>query len=79
MDDFLEIVVAPLVVIMVFVGGITFGAIKWQHSMDQTACTVFADQSGRETKFVDYNWASWDCLTPQSDGKWISTSNLRDI
>lgn len=81
--DFVAEVVAPILfvgtLLVGIVGGATYGAIRWQHGLDKTSCEIFADQSGRETKFVDYNWGSWDCLTPQSDGKWISTSMLREV
>jgi hypothetical protein len=44
---------------------------------DEAACHSFAKQSNRTTKFVSYTYWHWDCLTPTSDGKWISVDNLR--
>lgn len=49
------------------------------HHYDVAACSSFGEQSNREVKFVDYTYWSWDCLTPTTDGKWISTSRLRDL
>jgi hypothetical protein len=46
---------------------------------DKAACHTFGDRSNREVRFVTYTYWSWDCLTPTVDGKWISTSRLRDV
>lgn len=49
------------------------------HNLDVTKCRTFHEQSGYETKFVDYNFFDWDCLARTSSGKWVSTEKLRDI
>lgn len=46
---------------------------------DAAACHSFGKQSDRTVRFVNYTYWKWDCLTPSSDGKWISTSMLRDL
>lgn len=60
--------------------GITWvGVVKANRYFGQKNCTAFATLSGRETKFVEYSYGSFDCLTPAKDGKWISASALREI
>ncbi len=50
-----------------------------QHHFDAKSCVVFAEQSGYDTKFVDYNFLQWDCLAHRDDGKWVSRDSLRDM
>lgn len=50
-----------------------------EHHYSKASCNAFGLTSGREVRFVDYTFWSWDCLTPASDGKWISIDNLREI
>ena len=69
MEEFTPIAVIALIIIAV---------VSFAKGVDRNACTKFAEQSNRETKFVDYSFWYWDCLTPTKDGKWISTYNLRD-
>jgi len=40
------------------------------------ACYVFSQNSGFETKFVEYTFWHRDCLAKLDDGKWISAYNL---
>lgn len=49
------------------------------HHYDVAKCDTFAQQTGYETKFVDYNIADWDCLARTASGKWVSTSQLREV
>lgn len=43
-------------------------------------CDRFSLESNRETKFANYTYWSYECLTPSSDGKtWISTNKLREV
>lgn len=46
---------------------------------DRNTCASYQQQTGRDTRFVVYTWVSWECLTPAADGKWIPTSQLRDL
>ncbi|QRY51814.1 hypothetical protein [Mycolicibacterium septicum] len=78
--DFLFAIVVPGLVALVVIGGLATGIMKLVvEPVDRSSCAAFAEASGRETKFVEYNFFEWDCLTPQSDGKWISTSMLREV
>ncbi len=59
---------------------VCFLVIGLQRHYGRVTCDSFASQTGRETKFVVYNFfATGDCLTPTADGKWIPTSNLREF
>lgn len=68
------LIVGCLLFITVLLGvGLTAG---YYH--DKALCKSFGNQTNREVKFVRYTIVSWDCLTPTANGKWISTSNIRD-
>lgn len=62
--------------------GLTVALVFTIQGMDRVnlrhACDSFAQQSGFQTKFVDYTAFSYDCLAERSDGKWISTKMLRE-
>lgn len=36
---------------------------------DRVNCTAFGQNSGRETRFVEYSYWSWACLTPTHTGR----------
>lgn len=67
-----------LVIAGIVTAGVAIG-IPVQRHFDRVACRSFAVNANRETKFVIYNFFSWDCLTPTGDGRWISTDNLREF
>jgi hypothetical protein len=71
MEDFYKILLFVLVVIAAFF----WLGDMFARSVERQACMVFSQESGRETKFVEYGFAAYDCLTPQKDG-WISAHNL---
>lgn len=81
--DFLLDAVLPfvgfLLVVAVIIAGLLFAIRGFGHHIDERTCSAFSIQTGREAKFVDYSWLSWDCLTPASDGKWVSTDALREV
>lgn len=67
-----EIVGMAVVVILILVGGF------WMYtSYRKAACSTFSRESHRETKFVDYGFGNYDCLTLDNNGTWISTYSLR--
>lgn len=59
--------------------GIGVGVNTISRSQSESSCTAFASETHRETKFVNYTYWDYDCITPASDGKWISTKALRDV
>ena len=63
----------------IFVCAVVLIANATEKHYDRAGCHSFADRTGRETRFVEYTYWSWDCLTPSEDGKWISVDNLRDF
>ena len=65
--------------IATLIGGVIVGSTAYSKQQDRIACRVFSEQSSRETRFVIYNYWKWDCLTPSGDGKWISTTALRQF
>ena len=79
--DFVLGGIAILLVCVALITGLVLGVNAFDRSQQQKACIAFSQQSGRQTKFVEYTYWSRDCLTPSSDGSgtWISAYNLRDI
>jgi hypothetical protein len=49
------------------------------HNLTVSKCHTFAEASGYQTKFVDFNFFSYDCLGKTSDGRWIPTDRLHDV
>jgi hypothetical protein len=52
--------------------------VSFEKSQVRKSCEVFSLVSGRETKYVEYTFWKFDCLTPQNGG-WISSYNLIGI
>ncbi len=76
MRDFIEILAVPLlgsifVIFMIFALILSFA-----KSQTIKTCSVFQQQSGFNTKYVEYTYFNFDCLAEQTDGKWISTDNI---
>lgn len=77
-DDFFTAVCGLVgIVLVVVVFGLPIRAVR--HHYGVNSCGIFAEQSGYDTKFVDYNFFQWDCLAHRDDGKWVSKDNLRDM
>lgn len=75
-DVFVGIVAVSFVCVgLVFL--LKVGMNGFSKNQVRQACNVFSVESKRETKFVEYTYWNFDCLTPQSDGKWVSAFNLR--
>lgn len=47
--------------------------------VDMSNCHKFGINTSRTTKFVNYNWFQWDCLTHTSTGRWIPIDQLREF
>ena len=77
--DFVGVIAGILLVLVLFVGGLTVAGTRISKHYDEVNCHSFAEQANRQTKFVTYSFWAWDCLTPTADGKWISTKNLREF
>ncbi len=79
-DDNFAVVIGFMVIgLIVLIFGIVLVVNRTTHHYDKINCHRFAVNTNRETKFVDYTFWRWDCLTPSGDGKWIPTDQLRDI
>ena len=77
--EFWGFMAASLGGIVLAVGTLIVGGTELDRGFDHRACTAFSGASNRTTKFVEYTYWSWDCLTPTADGKWISTTLLREF
>lgn len=82
MDDF-KMFAAVLGAVLggtaVLFGGVFSTIRQIDHHFSVSACSSFHAASGYETKFVDYNLMSWDCLGKTANGKWISVANIHDV
>jgi hypothetical protein len=68
---------------VVAVGALSLGIfgliISVGRHYNRVECRTFAQTTNRETRFVLYSTFRWDCLTPDGNGKWIPTKNLREF
>lgn len=58
--------------------GIALNVSVGRHN-SRVSCRSYAQQTGRETRFVIRQTFDWDCLTRASDGRWISINQLRAV
>ena len=62
-------------VVVAFVVPIRYG----MHWVATTDCREFSAATGRQVKFVDYTWFTWDCLVQTDLGRWVPRDALRDV
>ena len=79
LKELLSILAVMLAVVIVLVGGLTYVFLRVDRHYDQQACEQFQEATHRQTSFVVYHWAEWDCMTPGSDGRLLPIDQLRDI
>jgi hypothetical protein len=46
---------------------------------DRASCNGYQNQTGRETRFVNYWLLSWDCVVRSSDGRWVPVDQVREV
>ncbi len=78
MRHFLGVVVFLSLVILLSLS-IPLGIRMWDHNNQVTVCRRFQEETGYQTKFVDYNFFYYECLLKGSDGKWIPADKLREV
>lgn len=78
-DSFLGFMAVVLALTVAVIGGVLVVAVYLGESYDKNQCPKIGAAMHRPTKFVRYNYLSWDCLTPDNSGHWISTDNLRVV
>lgn len=76
---FATIVTGVVAAVCVIALAVAVVANRISKHYDKAACHSYSTNTGRQVRFVTYTFWSWDCLTPAADGKWIPTSNLRDL
>ncbi len=72
--QFIGIVVGAIITTTLLI----VGGYQGMKPLAVTQCSSFSQESGYETKFVEYHVLSFDCLAERTDGRWISTSKLRE-
>lgn len=65
-------------------GLLVFGAMLFIFSVAQMVrvyerweCEQFGKETGRQVKFYEPSWLSWECMCLGADGKWIPTKQIR--
>lgn len=59
--------------------GLMLLIVPISRHVDRNNCHKFATNTNRTTKFVEYNWFQWECLTNTSTGRWIPIDQLREF
>lgn len=77
MED-LGIFVAVGLIILLLIGVPVVGITAIDKHYSRINCVKFAEASGFETKFQDYNFFSYECLAKRTDGKWVGSDKLRE-
>lgn len=82
MSDDTKVVVYVLTTIVVavalIVGSLSLGARFVSHHYDVKRCDRWGQETGRETRFADYHFWSWQCLTRSQDGRWVPIDKVWD-
>lgn len=65
------------VVIAAFISGLLAVLNISCRAFHRHECAGFAAETGREARFVDYGWGSYECLVMAPDGKWVPSTALR--
>lgn len=81
MKDIIEsigIFIALIFTIILITSPFVLFGNAWGKSQTSKSCDTFAIESDRETKYVEYTYWRYDCLTLTDSGNWISAYNLRD-
>jgi hypothetical protein len=71
--------VVIILVSILFGVALSFGMWKLDISQFKGACKKFGASSGREVKFVQYSFNSYDCLVKVSPDRWIPKENLGQV
>lgn len=76
--DILKAFVVVLVIMSIPLGLLVIIGTSIDKSNTRKSCDVFGVISGYETKYVEYTYWNFDCLAKTENGKWLSTSSLRE-
>jgi hypothetical protein len=74
MGDFFKIIVGffgLLVLLVVLI-------VSFDKNQLKQSCKIFGQTSGYETRYFEFTYWSYDCQARQENGKWISTTLLRE-
>lgn len=53
--------------------------IGWDKNQTRISCQNFGEISKRETKYVEYTYWNYACITPDKNGQWLDTKNIISI
>ena len=59
--------------------GLILGGNALSKHFTKVNCVAFQRETGRETRYAEYNYWNFDCLAKTSDGKWLPTDRLREV
>lgn len=80
--EILDALLAPVGIILLVIVAtaiLTLAGNAGDRHLVRESCAAFGRESGREVRYVDYTFWTRDCLCQAKDGKWISTSLLREV
>jgi hypothetical protein len=66
-------------VFIVLLGSIFTGANAVTKHFTKVNCVAFSRETGRETRYAEYTYWSFDCLAKTNDGKWLPKDQLREV
>jgi hypothetical protein len=80
MEDFLDSLWGSVIATFLFIGimlsGIFVGVRQLDHHYAVPNCRKQSVAYQRETKFVDYNYWSYECLVKTNNGTYVNINNL---
>ena len=79
MDSIFGFIASVVIGAVVLTFGLAAGVTVIDKHYTKINCAAFERETGRNTRYAEYNWWSYDCLAETTDGKWLPTDNLREI
>ena len=74
-----KFILCVVLAIVLFIGAMTLTVRQVAHHYAQNSCRTYEVQTHRETRFADWNFWDWSCLTKTADGRWIPIGQLREF
>lgn len=69
-------VVASILLMAFIIGAILLGIRQVDHRFTVANCPKRAQAYNRETKFVEYNFWSYECLVKAKDGTYVNVNKM---
>lgn len=73
------VVLGILAAAVAFFCSLAFGSNAVGKHFTKVNCVAFQQQTGRETRYAEYTYWSYDCLVKTSDDKWLPRDQIREV